>query len=168
MSNLHEGIRKQYLAALQMLETTIHQCPKEWWNNPKDKLPFWRIAYHGLFYTHLYLQTSEDTFQPWEKHLPKYNFLGATPDPTEQSPKKVNVYSPQEILEYLALCREQINEKIPATDFSAPSGFSWIPFNKFELLLYNLRHLQHHTAELMNKLDVNAGIEIDWIGSASE
>ncbi|MEZ4615731.1 MAG: hypothetical protein R2867_09500 [Caldilineaceae bacterium] len=31
------------------------------------------------------------------------------------------------------------------TDLSAPSGFSWLPFTKFELQIYSIRHLQQHT-----------------------
>jgi hypothetical protein len=34
----------------------------------------------------------------------------------------------------------------------AASGFDWLPFNRFELHLYNMRHLQHHTGQLTERL----------------
>ena len=61
-------IISQYLAALEMLRRTVVQCPDALWDNPDDKTKVWHIAYHVLFYTHLYLQDSEETFTPWAKH----------------------------------------------------------------------------------------------------
>ena len=57
-------IRSQYLAALDILEQTLRLCPEPIWNSPDDKTKFWHIAYHALFYTHLYLQDTEKTSRP--------------------------------------------------------------------------------------------------------
>ncbi len=38
------------------------------------------------------------------------------------------------------------------TRLDADSGFYWLPFNKFELQLYNIRHIQHHTGQLTDRL----------------
>ena len=61
-------IRSQYQATLEMLNQAIVQCPEDLWVDTKFTNQFWQIAYHALFYTHLYLQPSEDDFIPWEKH----------------------------------------------------------------------------------------------------
>jgi hypothetical protein len=37
-------------------ERSIEKCPDRLWNDPADKNKFWHVAYHALFYTHLYLQ----------------------------------------------------------------------------------------------------------------
>ena len=74
-----EIIISQYQAALEMLKQTIAKCPEPVWNSPDDKTKFWHIAYHALFYTHLYLQDSEQTFIPWSKHRKEYQFLGQVP-----------------------------------------------------------------------------------------
>ena len=50
----------------------------------------------------------------------------------------------------------------------APSGFEWLPFNKPELQFYNIRHIQHHTGELCERLGVMGEIEVPWIGTKSE
>jgi hypothetical protein len=46
----------------------------------------------------------------------------------------------------------------------AASGFDWLPFTKFELQLYSIRHIQQHVGELMERLGERA-MEIDWVGS---
>ena len=68
---------------------------------------------------------------------------------------------------YLAIVRKLVEERVPALDLEAASGFEWLPFGKLELQLDNLRHLQHHTAELYERLGAQAGIDMDWIGTAS-
>ncbi|MEZ4615730.1 MAG: hypothetical protein R2867_09495 [Caldilineaceae bacterium] len=55
--NYVQGIQSQFLAALAMLEQSVIRCPDALWDDPNDKTKFWHIAYHALFYTHLYLHT---------------------------------------------------------------------------------------------------------------
>jgi hypothetical protein len=49
-------------------------------------------------------------------------------------------------------------------NLEAESGFSWIPMNKMELQIYNIRHIQHHAAQLIERLRDNQGIHIKWVG----
>ena len=67
--NIKGVITSQYMAALEMLAQAITQCPAQLWAYSIDQNQFWHVAYHALFYTHLYLQPTEDDFRPWEKHL---------------------------------------------------------------------------------------------------
>ncbi len=53
-------------------------------------------------------------------------------------------------------------------DLDAASGWEDLQMSRFELMLYSLRHLQHHFGELMERLYVRAGIELDWSGTGSE
>jgi hypothetical protein len=62
-----------------------------------------------------------------------------------------------------------VARNVPNLDYNAPSGFSWIPLNKLELQLYNIRHIQHHTGELYERLGARAGIgDLRWIGQRSD
>jgi hypothetical protein len=63
-----EIIRSQYQSALEMFKQAIARCPESIWDDRGDKTKFWHIAYHALFYTHIYLQDSEKEFKPWAKH----------------------------------------------------------------------------------------------------
>ena len=166
--NSKEAIRSQYRAALEMLKKTITQCPESLWDASADKNKFWHIAYHVLFFTHLYLQHSEKEFTPWMKHREQYQFLGNLPWPPHDKPQIGELYSKEDVLAYLKVCREQVEEKVAAVDLNAESGFFWLPFSKLELQLYNIRHIQHHTGELMERLGMRENIEVDWVAMKSD
>jgi hypothetical protein len=158
-------IQSQYLAALEMLKQAVIRCPESLWNAAQDRNKSWHVAYHALFYTHLYLQDTEKDFKPWESHRDEYQFMGQVPWPPHSPPKIGEAYTREEILAYLAFVQGQVRERVPALDLEAASGFGWQPFGKLELQFYNLRHLQQHTAELYERLGARAGIDLDWIGS---
>jgi len=157
-------IRSQYHAALAMLKQAIARCPESMWDDPDDKNRFWHSAYHALFYTHLYLQHSEQEFTPWSKHRDQYQFMGRLPWPPHDEPQIGEPYTKEEVLAYLELCQAEVEDKVPALNLDAESGFYWLPFGKLELQLYNIRHIQQHTGELMERLGTRANIEVDWIG----
>jgi len=158
-----EIIRSQYQATLEMLNQAITQCPEDLWADTKFKNQFWQIAYHALFYTHLYLQPSENEFIPWEKHNENYHSFEAISS-TSPDESEVVAYKQDEVLEYLSLCRQEVDTQVATLNLEAESGFPWIPFNKQELQFYNIRHLQHHTGELCERLGTLADIDIKWVG----
>jgi hypothetical protein len=153
-----ETIISQYHAALEMLRQTIQVCPVALWHRPDDRTPFWQVAYHALFYTHLYVQESEQAFRPWSGHHEEYQFEHEAYTSLAEPPAKAIV------LEYLAFCQQQVVANVSAMAFDAASGFDWIPFTKFELQLYSIRHIQQHVGELMERLGP-AAMEIGWVGS---
>jgi hypothetical protein len=158
-------VQSQYLASLEMLKKAITGCPDSMWIDPQPKNKFWHIAFHAIFYTHLYLQPSEGDFKAWEKHRDEYEFMGPLPWPPHDEPKIGEPYTKGEVLEYLQLCQEQVVEIVPTLDLeSSESGFYWLPFNKLELQFYSIRHLQQHTGELCERLGMQAGLDVDWVG----
>jgi hypothetical protein len=161
---LTNAFQTQYLAALEMLKQSVVKCPDPLWDDPHDKNKFWHVAYHTLFYTHLYLQVSEEAFRSWQKHRKNYQFLGKTPWPPHDRVIPDYTYTKEEVLEYLEFCRDQVKARIASWEWeSDTSGFSWLPFSKLDLLIYNLRHIHQHTGELMERLGTRAGIDIDWV-----
>jgi hypothetical protein len=159
-----EIIISQYQAALAMLKETVEKCPDWIWNSSEDKTKFWQIAYHALFYTHLYLQDSEQDFTPWSKHRKDYQYFGRLPYPPHTPLEIGEPFDRESVLEYLAICQRQVDERVPLINLEAASGFDWLPFNKLELQLYTIRHLQQHTGELMERLGSRANVEIHWVG----
>lgn len=155
-------LASQYLAALQMLQQAVQRCPASLWDDATYANRFWQVAYHALFYTHLYLQPSEDDFVPWPGHRADFHAMGSAAAGEEgRAPQP---YAVEEVLAYLAFCRQQLGGWLAALDWQAPSGFHWLPMNKLELQFYNLRHLQHHTGELYERLGTAANLELAWIG----
>jgi hypothetical protein len=165
MMKIKEILLSQYLASMEMLKTAISLCPDPLWCDKKRRNQTWQVAYHALFYTHLYLQPTEADFTPWEKHHDEYQFMGALPWPPHDPPKIGEPYTQAEVLAYLAFCQEQVKTVLPHLGLEREdSGFSWLPFSKLELQFYNIRHLQLHTGEICERLGTEAGIDVDWIG----
>jgi hypothetical protein len=164
--DIKRTIKSQYHASLEMLRQAILKCPDALWVSTTFKNQSWRIVFHALFYTHLYLQPSEEDFVPWSRHRDESQFLGLTPWPPHNQPKIGKPYTKQELLEYLDLCHTEVDDQVDKVVLENPSGFGWQPFDKAELQLYNIRHLQQHIGELCERLG-NQGVEIDWIGTVS-
>jgi hypothetical protein len=155
---IKEVIQSQYLASLEMLKNAITNCPEWMWVDPQPQNKFWHIAFHALFYTHLYLQTAEKDFSPYPsmEHLPFEQ---------KEREKPPEPYTKDEILTYLEFCQEEVKSCLSKLDLSSgESGFYWLPFSKQELQFYNIRHLQLHTGELCERLGTTAGISVPWVG----
>jgi hypothetical protein len=157
-------ISRQYQAELNMLQKAIEQCPDELWLSASGLSPnrYWHIAYHTLFYVHFYQSPTDADFTPWPHHRPNYNFLGANP----RNPNEVffaeEPYMQAELLDYLAFCRTAVDNHLAAFNPEAPSGFFWLPFDRLELQFYNLRHIAHHTGQLVDRLRSHAGTGVGW------
>jgi hypothetical protein len=163
--DMKKAIQSQYHASLDMMRQVIGKCPDPLWLSTNSKNHYWRIVFHALFYTHLYLQPTEGDFVRWSGHRDEGQFLGRTPWPPHAEPKIGKPYEKEELLEYLDFCHAEVDARVNILDLGAASGFDWLPFEKGELQLYNIRHLQQHIGELSERLGAE-GIEIDWIGMA--
>jgi len=163
--NISDILRSQYHATLAMLKQAIEKCPSELWNDPQDRSKFWHVAYHALFYTHLYLHTRWEDLKLWERHRAEYEFLGSKPWPPHAPPNIGEPYTREDVLAFFDVCWNFVDQQVPALDLETPSGFDWLPFNKLELQIYNLRHTQQHTGELMERLGSRASIGVDWKAS---
>jgi len=178
--NVQAALTGQYHAALNMLKQAIEQCPAELWDGGRPHpvplpegegvaypVPFWRVAYHTLFFTHLYLQQNEEAFCPWEHHRDGHQDL---PWPPGIGPKIDDPYMKTEILDYWRLVDGMVDAGVNRLDLDArASGFSWhktIP--KFEHQIHNIRHIQHHAAVLSGRLRLANGTDVRWVRTNAE
>jgi hypothetical protein len=162
--DVKETIKSQYLASLEMLRQAIEVCPESLWYGLEDKNPFWQTAYHVLFYTDLYLQPREEDFVPWGKHREWARSLASSGREAEGG----EPYSKEDVLAYHGLCCAQVEKRVTGLDLEAESGFYWLPFDKFELQIYNIRHIQQHTGELYERLGAHGEFEVRWVGMKSD
>ncbi|HKJ26975.1 MAG TPA: DinB family protein [Anaerolineales bacterium] len=159
---MKDEIKSQYHASLDMFQQAVENCPPMLWRRVEDKNQFWHVAYHAVFYSHFYLHVTEESYIPWPKH--RAEMISLSPD---DAPGEVQPYTQAEILEFIEYLRERIDPMVDALEMGAPSGFSWLPFNKLELQFYNIRHLMQHTGELAERLWAEAGVEVGWVGRGS-
>ena len=154
MSIIDNGMLwRQFGAALDALGDALAGCPAELWearlweDEPGQWVAqgfgtFWYVGYHTLFWLDLYLTGAEEGFAP--------------PAPfdlveMEEGEKLPRVYTREELLGYLALCRERCRAAILTLTPEAARricSFPWgqVPYG--ELLLYTLRHVVEHSGQL--------------------
>ncbi len=156
-TEIHGVLKRQYRAALQMMQQAIERCPEALWLASEGyACPYWRVVFHGLFFTHFYLQKDPDSMRRWAKHRGQ---LQDTCGPASTEP-----YTRAEMLEYLEFCRGILDAAVAALDLSSPDcGFPWYKQGKLEHQLTNLRHLQHHVAQLDERLCSVSGEGVDWL-----
>lgn len=168
-------LKNQYHAALAMLRQAIRLCPDSIWSGGNHKNSFWRIAYHVLYYTHLYLQPNLESFKPWQYHQTGLQYLDNIPGPSEidmfaelphKPPQTGEPYTRVEVLEYWSICDNMIDRWLDALNLLDPeSGFYWYKLSKLEHQIISIRHTQHHAAQLADRVRAASDIGIDWVSS---
>lgn len=136
-------IWSQFGAAIEMLENGIKVCPEKLWSDRSHEPEVWYMMYHTLFFLDCYLSGSLENFTPPAPFtLDELDPAGILPD---------RVYTKIELHSYLKYGRSKCKQTIDAlTDENAymSCGFDWLDLSVAELLLYNMRHVQHHAAQL--------------------
>lgn len=150
----NEMLWRQFKIAIDDLEKALRDCPDELWeaqlwaDQPDQWVAsgfsaFWYLGYHTLFWLDLYLTGKEEGFTPPEPF-----------DLVEMKAHEVlpRTYTREELLGYLDDCRRKCQETI--LSMSTEQGyrlyqFPWgeVPF--VELMLYTMRHVQEHSAQLL-------------------
>ena len=154
MSIIDNGMLwRQFAVTIDSFGDALRNCPDElWekclWEDEADQWvaagfsAYWYLCYHTLFWLDLYLTGAEEGFSP------PAPFDLVEMEANEALPR---TYTREELLGYLKSCRQKCQETI--ADLSAEQAyrvcrFPWgeVPFA--ELLLYTMRHVQEHAAQL--------------------
>lgn len=164
-------LARQYDAALDMLERAIRACPDELWCEPgaaprwpENGVPgFWYLAYHALFFLDCYLSGTLEGFSPPDP------FTLDEMDPAGLLPERP--YTKAQIHAYLAYgrrkCRTTLAE-LTEEEAGRTCEFPWIRLTYAELLVNNLRHVQHHTAQMNLLLRQSAHAVPGWVATVDE
>jgi len=150
-------LKHQLHAVLEMLRGAIQKCPEELWTNTDYTNPYWRLAYHALFYTHQYMHATESDFAPWERGRENVHHMDA-PLETNES------YTKKDLLEYCHLIDAMVDETVDGLDLLDPeSGFSWKKISRADHQFASVRHSQHHAGQLLDRLRTHAGDSVEWL-----
>lgn len=153
-----ETVWHQFGASIDMLENAIQACPDALWGDRSRKPEFWYTAFHALFFLDLYLSPSDRGFAPPAPFtLDEMDERGLMPG---------RVYTRAELLEYLRHGREKcrtVIEGMTEERAAARSGFDWLPIPVAQVLLYNMRHVQHHAAQLNTLLSQAGVVAPRWV-----
>ncbi len=172
---LKHALKSQYHASLAMLHQSIEKCPPELWSGDSYENPFWRIAYHTLYFVHLYIQPDMYSFTPWEHHQTGIQDMDDWPAPADileltelphRPPQTGKPYTKADILTYWGICDAMIDEAVNRIDLTrSESGFSWYKISRIEFQFVTLRHIQHHTGQLTDRIRTVSKEGIEWVGA---
>jgi hypothetical protein len=165
---LKESLWKQFGASIDMLKNAILLYPEEYWNTNKK---FFYNAYHCLLFLDYYLT------------IPPKNFSSPLPFTLVESGDVIEgaiddlipdrVYSKKELLDYLQSSREKCHQLIAGLTEEKLKE-RWIEeegtmnYSVLEILLYNMRHVQHHAAQLNLLLRQGINNAPDWVSRAED
>jgi hypothetical protein len=145
---------QQFGASIDMLKNAIEMWPEEKWES-HDKAFY--MAHHTLFFLDFYLTNPPENFKPRFSKV-----IDDVPD---------KVYSKKEILDYLDACRKKCRQVIESINENNLEQ-RWIEerwnrnFAMVELLMYNMRHVQHHAAQLNMMLRGEIDNAPKWVRQA--
>jgi hypothetical protein len=167
---LKESLWKQFGASIDMLKNAIVLWPEERWDTHRK---FFYTAYHCLVFLDYYLKIPAENLSsplPFTLMEPANIPEGAVDDIIPD-----RIYSKQELLDYLQLSREKCREVIWSLT-EEKLAERWVEqepeggknFAILELLLYNMRHVQHHAAQLNMLLRLEINDAPRWVRSAKD
>ena len=164
IEQVKNALTSQYEASLCMLKQCVEACADGHYEGMIAHGSFRYVAYHTLFFTDLYLTSSEDAFV-----LRDFHRVGGDERGEGLSPGLPK----DQLLAYVPICREKAVETMSREteqSLAGPSGFAWRKIPRLELHVYNIRHVQHHTGQLsayLRRVDPTIGQRRDvlkWIG----
>ncbi|MDA1052225.1 MAG: DinB family protein [Planctomycetota bacterium] len=167
LTTIKELLANQYEAALCTLNQCIEHCPDAIWNAPVARHPFCQVAFHTLFFADYYLGKHEEAFRDEAYHRENAELFGDYEQLQTREP--TSLYERQAIKAYLNYCRTRAVAVLDAetsTFLEVPCNFPRKSFTRAELHVYNIRHVQHHAAQLILRLRLDSQVDIPWVGSA--
>ena len=164
IDELKESLWRQFGASIDMLDNAIRVYPEAQWQvHPR----IFYMSYHTLVFLDYYLTMPSPA-----------GFSAALPftlvEPENIPPDALDdllpdrMYTKDELLTYLhasrVKCRTLIDglteEKIKARWIEEDGGMN---YSQLEILLYNMRHVQHHAAQLNLLLRQHTGVGSKWV-----
>ena len=136
-----ETVWGQFGAAMDSLEAAIDACPEDLWGDRSRFPEFWYVVYHTVFFLDYYMSETGEGYRP------PAPFTLSELDPSGVLPERV--YSKEEMRRFLDQGRQKTRARIAGmTEEKAASRCAFRDLSELEFLLYQMRHVQHHTAQL--------------------
>ncbi len=107
-----------------------------------------------MWATRYYLGENSETYIPFHKAIEGAESLGGSQD-WENSSENIKVeglHTKDELLSFIEDIGKELRQNIMAFPLEENSGFEWYPYTRLELHINNIRHIQHHTAQIIERL----------------
>ena len=171
ISKIKESLWQQFGASIDMLINVVSFCPPDFYAANKR---FYYLAYHSIVFLDYYSSIPPRPFSP---------ALSFTIKPQDQRPEESigdmvpdKIYSKQELVDYLQEVRLKCKKLIDSltNDESLNARFTEgteegdMDYSILEILLYNLRHTQHHVGQLNLLVRQNLNEHMEWVFRVDE
>lgn len=170
-NQIQESLWRQSGAAIDMLVNVISACPDDYFTTHKR---FYYVAYHTAVLLDYYLTIPPKDFSP----LLPFTVKEASERPAESVGDMIpdRIYSRQELVDYIKASRLKCKQLIESltdatwlnTRFTEEYEADNMDYSIPEILLYNLRHTQHHTGQLNLMMRQDMDKHMDWIFRAED
>ena len=159
-----KALASQYKASLEMLRTVLEKVPGEHWNDEEYNNPIWQIAYHTLWSAKFYLSANPESYSPLKNAIEGAESLGGSNDweNPEEGVKVDGFHTKEDLLYFIDEIEANLLISIEDIPLEQDSGFEWYPFSRFELHINTIRHIQHHTAQLIERLKAKDITGFSW------
>jgi hypothetical protein len=173
IEHLRKVLWNQFGASIDMFANIIALWPEQYWNLTNK---VYYLSYHTFLFLDYYL-----TIPPTNYTAP----LPFTMIPSDKVPPyavddllPVRLYTQTELLESLKTCRQKCRHVIfglTGEDMQRVwidrqddiAGSSTLNYSVLEILLYNLKHVQHHVGQLNLLLREETGQAADWVSGTA-
>ncbi len=156
-------LQNQYNKCLNILSEAIKNYSEDlWYDNKNYKSPAWQIAYHGLFFANIYCSATESGIKSWPKSKDDYHFFHNKPWPPFEEIIINEPYTKDEMLEFLEFVKSNIPEYLLDMQPEERCWPHWYDENQLEFHINNIRHIQHHIAEIIERHDIVSSFKYDW------
>ena len=146
-----------------MLENCINSYNESIWYEDQLYLnPSWQIAYHVLYFANIYCSSTKTRIKHWEGEIPNYYKLYDTIKKKPKGLKMEKQYSKDEISKFLNHFRNLIPKYLASMIPNKKCWPNWYNISQFEFQINNIRHIQHHTAQLIERHDNKIEMPYEW------
>ncbi len=166
LDTYRELIVNQYEAAFCTLNACIDRCPDDAWNMPIANHKFGQVAFHALFFADYYLGPNAGAQRDQRFHRDHTHIFDDYEELQDRAP--IQLHDRSFTRKYLDHCRSKVRDVVAAEtaeSLSARADFEGKDFSRAELHVYNIRHIQHHAAQLILRLRIDCNQDTPWFRS---
>ena len=169
LENFKTSTVNQYQAAFETLRHCVELGGPDNWDLKIGSYELGRCVFHALFFGDLYLNQGEDAFRSQAFHSEHAEiFEGYAELEFDKEPGPAP--EREETLLYLDHCCKLADAVVGAETeetLAKRAPYPWTEFSMAEMHLYNLRHLQHHAAQVGLRLRADIEIDVPWVKTRS-
>lgn len=160
---IQAALWRQFSAGVDMLANAIAHCPDAYFASNKR---FYYMAYHTSLFLDYYLTVPPADFNPL---LPFADVADRPPEAMDDLiPERF--YTKEELLAWIAQSRQKakdlifsLSDAVEQQRFTEDMDTDAMDYPVFEIILYNLRHVQHHAAQLNLMMRQDLGEHREWV-----